>query len=182
MSEDHNRTTTMEVDTAFIKSKRGILKVAELVTLFVAFVCFVVAATPKYIAATVLEFLITSLLLLLYMFKVNKKLTFFFWPLIVGDVLQHMQVLTNTIHVHFLKFVSSLFFSSLQDVFNSVFAAVYFIVLSLVALTTYTVTGTLVGGIVGLMSTGLLCVDSYMLFKNITFNNRRSETQDQDNQ
>ncbi|XP_031132483.1 proteolipid protein 2 [Sander lucioperca] len=150
MSEDHNRTTTMEVDTAFIKSKRGILKVAELVTLFVAFVCFVVAATPKYIAATVLEFLITSLLLLLYMFKVNKKLTFFFWPLI--------------------------------DVFNSVFAAVYFIVLSLVALTTYTVTGTLVGGIVGLMSTGLLCVDSYMLFKNITFNNRRSETQDQDNQ
>lgn len=112
-----------------------------------AFVCFVVAATPKYIAATVLEFLITSLLLLLYMFKVNKKLTFFFWPLIVGDVLQHMQVLTNTIHVHFLKFVSSLFFSSLQDVFNSVFAAVYFIVLSLVALTTYTVTGTLVGGV-----------------------------------
>ncbi|XP_078100969.1 proteolipid protein 2-like isoform X2 [Sander vitreus] len=150
MSEDHNRTTTMEVDTAFIKSKRGILKVAELVTLFVAFVCFAVAATPKYIAATVLEFLITSLLLVLYMFKINKRLTFFFWPLI--------------------------------DVFNSVFAAVYFIVLSLVALTTYTVTGTLVGGIVGLMSTGLLCVDSYMLFKNITFNNRRSETQDQDNQ
>ncbi|XP_032386949.1 proteolipid protein 2 [Etheostoma spectabile] len=150
MSEDHNRTTTMEADKAFIKSKRGILKVAEMVTLFVAFVCFAVASTPKYIAATVLEFLITSLLLVLYVFKVNKRLTFFFWPLI--------------------------------DVFNSAFAAVYFIVLSLVALTTYTVTGTLVGGIVGLLSAGLLCVDSYMLFKNITFNNRRSETQDQDNQ
>ncbi|KAF1392751.1 hypothetical protein PFLUV_G00031310 [Perca fluviatilis] len=150
MSEEDNRTTTMEVDTTFIKSKRGILKVAEMVTLLVAFVCFAVASTPRYIAATMLEFLITSLLLALYMFKVNKRLTFFFWPLI--------------------------------DVFNSVFAAVYFIVLSLVALTTYTFTGTLAGGIVGLMSAGLLCVDSYMLFKNITFNNRRSETQDQDNQ
>ncbi|XP_034738350.1 proteolipid protein 2 [Etheostoma cragini] len=150
MSEEYNRTTTMEVDKAFIKSKRGILKVAEMVTLLVAFVCFAVASTPKYIAATVLEFLLTSLLLVLYVLKLNKRLTFFFWPLI--------------------------------DVFNSVFAAVYFIVLSLMAVTTYTVTGTLVGGIVGLMSAGLLCVDSYMLFKNITFNNRRSEAQHQDHQ
>ncbi|XP_042349356.1 proteolipid protein 2 [Plectropomus leopardus] len=149
MSDDHNRITSMEVDTTFIKSKRGILKVAEMVTLLVAFVCFAVASRPKYIAATVLEFVITSLLVLLYLFKLNKRLTFFFWPLI--------------------------------DVFNSIFAAVYFIVLSLLAVTTYTVTGTLVGGIVGLMSAGLLCVDSYVLFKNITFNRPRSETQNQNN-
>ncbi|KAL7406108.1 hypothetical protein ABVT39_013172 [Epinephelus coioides] len=100
MSEDQSKTA-MEVDTAFIKSKRGILKVAEMVTLLVAFVCFAVASTPKYIAATVLEFLITALLVLLYIFKLNKRLTFFFWPLI--------------------------------DVLNSVFAAVYFIILSLLA-------------------------------------------------
>ena len=31
MSEDPSRITAMEVDTAFIKSKRGILKVAEMV-------------------------------------------------------------------------------------------------------------------------------------------------------
>ncbi|XP_018538649.1 proteolipid protein 2 [Lates calcarifer] len=150
MSADHSKTTTMDVDTAFLKSKRGILKVAEMGTLFLAFVCFAVASRPKYITATVLEFLITSLLLLLYLLKLNKRLTFFFWPLI--------------------------------DVFNSVFAAGYFIVLSLMALTTYTVTGTLVGGIIGLMSAGLLCMDSYTLFKNITFNKPRSETQSQDNQ
>ncbi|XP_044062031.1 proteolipid protein 2 [Siniperca chuatsi] len=143
MSEDQNERPTMDMDTAFLKSKRGILKVAEMVTLLVAFVCFAAASTPKYIAATMLEFLITLLLVLLYVLKLNKKLTFFFWPLI--------------------------------DVFNSMFAVVYFITLSLMALTTYTVTGTLVGGIVGLMSAGLLCVDSYMLFKNITFNKRRSE-------
>ncbi|KAK9542879.1 hypothetical protein VZT92_000703 [Zoarces viviparus] len=150
MSEDQNRMTTMEVDTAFLKSKRGILKVAEMVTLFVALVCFAAASRPKYITATVLEFVITSLLLLLYVFKLNKRLTFFFWPLI--------------------------------DVFNSAFAAVYFIVLSLLALTTYTVTGTLVGGIVGLIAAGLLCVDCFMLFKNITFNKLRSEIQRQDKQ
>ncbi|XP_049902968.1 chemokine-like factor [Epinephelus moara] len=148
MSEDQSKIPAMEVDTAFIKSKRGILKVAEMVTLLVAFVCFAVASTPKYIAATVLEFLITALLVLLYIFKLNKRLTFFFWPLI--------------------------------DVLNSVFAAVYFIILSLLAVSTYTVTGTLVGGIFGLISAGVLCVDSYLLFRNITLNRPRSETQNQE--
>ncbi|XP_026175425.1 CKLF-like MARVEL transmembrane domain-containing protein 3 [Mastacembelus armatus] len=104
----------MEVDIAFLKSKRGILKLAAMGSLLVAFVCFAVGSRPKYITATVLEFLITLLLFLLYLFKLNKRVTFFFWPLV--------------------------------DVFNSIFAAVYFIVLSLVALTTYTVTGTLAGG------------------------------------
>ncbi|XP_049454408.1 chemokine-like factor [Epinephelus fuscoguttatus] len=145
MSEDQSKIPAMEVDTAFIKSKRGILKVAEMVTLLVAFVCFAVASRPKYIAATVLEFLITALLVLLYIFKLNKRLTFFFWPLI--------------------------------DVLNSVFAAVYFIILSLLAVSTYTVTGTLVGGIFGLISAVVLCVDSYLLFRNITLNRPRSETQ-----
>ncbi|XP_071344837.1 proteolipid protein 2 isoform X2 [Trachinotus anak] len=140
----------MDVDTAFLKSRRGILKAAEMVTLFVAFVCFAVGSRSKYIAATVLEFLITTLLLLLYLLKLNKRLTFFFWPLV--------------------------------DLFNSVFAAVYFIVLSVMALATYTVTGTLVGGIVGLMAVVLLCMDSYTLFKNITFNRPRSEAQSQDNE
>lgn len=56
------------------------------VTLFMAFVCFAAASRPPYIAATVLEFLITTVLVLLYMLKLNKRLTFFFWPLVVGEV------------------------------------------------------------------------------------------------
>ncbi|XP_034021678.1 chemokine-like factor [Thalassophryne amazonica] len=119
------------------------------VTLFVAFVCFTAAYRPKYIAAATLEFVITLLLLLLYLFKLNKRLTFFFWPLV--------------------------------DVFNSVFAAFYFTVVSLVAVSTYTVRGTLIGGVVGLLSAGLLCVDSVMLFRNITFNKPiRKEPQSKD--
>ncbi|AWP01448.1 Chemokine-like factor [Scophthalmus maximus] len=102
---------------------------------------------PEYITASVMEFLITSLLLSLYLFKLNKRLTFFFWPLV--------------------------------DMVNSVLAAVFFTVLSLVALITYHVTGTLVGGIVTFMSAALLCVDSYTLFRSITFNKRRGESQSQ---
>ncbi|KAM8894974.1 CKLF-like MARVEL transmembrane domain-containing protein 3 [Spinachia spinachia] len=131
----------MEVDAAFIKSRRGILKASEMGTLLVALVCFAAASRPEFITATVLEFAITSLLLLLYTFKLHKRLTFFFWPLI--------------------------------DVFNSAFAAVYFIVLSILAVTTYTLTGSLVGGIAGFFAAVLLCVDFCVLFKNITLNRPR---------
>ncbi|XP_017297066.1 proteolipid protein 2 [Kryptolebias marmoratus] len=148
MSEG-NEKTTLDLDTGFLRSRRGIVKVAETVSLFVAFVCFAVASAPKYITATVLEFLVTSLLLLLYLLRLNKKLTFFFWPLV--------------------------------DVFNSVFAAVYLTVLSLTVLTSYTFTGSLVGGVVCLLMVGLLFVDGYMLFNNITFNMQRSQTQNQVN-
>uniref|UniRef100_A0A4W5MJB1 Chemokine like factor n=1 Tax=Hucho hucho TaxID=62062 RepID=A0A4W5MJB1_9TELE len=134
---------TMEVDSAFLRSLRGVLKLAEMGTMFVAFVCFAVASRPKYIAATCMEFVITFSLLLLYTLKLNKKLTLFFWPLV--------------------------------DLFNSLFAAVFILILSLIAVSTYTVTGTLGGGIVGFIATGLWCVDGYMLFKRITFNQPRTE-------
>ncbi|XP_005806819.1 chemokine-like factor [Xiphophorus maculatus] len=148
MSENDNQKT-VDVDAAFLKSRRGIIKVAEMGTLFVAFVCFAVASTPKYLTATLLEFLITLLLLLLYLLKLNKRITFLFWPIV--------------------------------DVFNSVFAAIYFLVLSLMVLISSSVTGALVGGAVSLISAGLLFVDSYTLFRNITFNKPRNETQNQSN-
>uniref|UniRef100_A0A3B3VEY5 Chemokine like factor n=1 Tax=Poecilia latipinna TaxID=48699 RepID=A0A3B3VEY5_9TELE len=148
MSGSDNQKT-VAVDAAFLKSRRGIVKVAEMGTLLVAFVCFAVASTPKYLTATLLEFLITLLLLLLYLLKLNKRITFLFWPI---------------------------------DVFNSVFAAIYLLVLSLMALTSNPVTGALVGGVVSLISAGLLFVDSYTLFRNITFNKSRNETQNQSNE
>ncbi|PWA18950.1 chemokine-like factor [Gambusia affinis] len=148
MSGNDNQKT-VDVDAAFLKSRRGIVKVAETVTLLAAFVCFAVASTPKYLTATLLEFLITLLLLLLYLLKLNKRITFLFWPIV--------------------------------DVFNSVFAAIYLLVLSLMVLTSSSVTGALVGGVVSIISAGLLFVDGYTLFKNITFNKSRNETQNQSN-
>ncbi|XP_053722267.1 proteolipid protein 2 [Synchiropus splendidus] len=129
------------VNQAFLRSKRGLLKLAEIVTLLVAFVCF--AAAPRYthVTATVLEAVITALLLLLYLLNLHKKLTLFSWPLV--------------------------------DVFNSVFAAVYFLVLSIIAMTTYNVTATLVGGVFGLVVTALMSADGFILYQNISLNQPR---------
>ncbi|KAI5630233.1 chemokine-like factor isoform X1 [Silurus asotus] len=134
----------IEVDKAFLKSKRGLLKIAELVVLFVAFVCFTVASRPPYISATCLEFIITLALLILYFLKLHKSLTFFFWPLI--------------------------------DVFNSFFAAVFLCIISLVAVSTFTTKGTLVGGVMGLVAVVLWCVDGYNVFRKITFNQTTGST------
>ncbi|XP_076856823.1 chemokine-like factor isoform X2 [Brachyhypopomus gauderio] len=108
------------------------------VTFFVALVCFSVASRPPYVAATCMELCITLALFLLYLLKLNKLLTFFFWPLI--------------------------------DVFNSLFAAVFICIISLVAVFTYTIKGTLVGGLMGLVASALCSLDGYYLFKTITFN------------
>ncbi|XP_066511150.1 chemokine-like factor [Hoplias malabaricus] len=141
---DEPPVRAVEVDKAFLKSVRGLLKAAEMLVVFVAFVCFAAADRPQYIAASCVEFIITLAFLLLYLFKLNKTLTFFFWPLI--------------------------------DVFNSFFAALFIFILSIVAISTYTVKGTLAGGIVCLMAVVLWCVDGYYLFRKITFNQRRGAT------
>ncbi|XP_058237644.1 chemokine-like factor [Hemibagrus wyckioides] len=72
----------VEVDVSFLKSKRGLLKISELVVLFMAAVCFMVAQQPAYISTTSMEFFITLALLILYLLKLHKSLSFFFWPLI----------------------------------------------------------------------------------------------------
>ncbi|XP_072527451.1 chemokine-like factor [Salminus brasiliensis] len=139
---DKQSTRAVEVDLAFLKSKRGLLKIAELVVLFVAFVCFAVASRPPYIAATGVEFLVTLALFLLYLLKLHKTFSFFFWPLI--------------------------------DVFNSFFAAAFIGIISIIAMATHTVKGTLAGGIMSLVAVVLWCVDGYYLFKKITFNQQRA--------
>uniref|UniRef100_A0A3Q4BQJ8 MARVEL domain-containing protein n=1 Tax=Mola mola TaxID=94237 RepID=A0A3Q4BQJ8_MOLML len=146
MSEAPNESTFGDVDLRFLKSKRGILKLVEMGTALVAFICFCVAYRPKYIAATGLEFLITLLLALMYLLNIHKMLTFLSWPLF--------------------------------DVFNSLFALLYFIVLSVMAAATYSGTGDLVGGIMGLVLVVLLATDTTLLFRNITLNQPRGESND----
>ncbi|XP_047673326.1 chemokine-like factor [Tachysurus fulvidraco] len=128
----------VEFDMSFLKSRRGLLKLSELVVLFVASVCFMVAWRPPYISAACMEFFITLALFILYLLKLHKSLSFFFWPLI--------------------------------DMFNSVFAALFLCGISLVAVSTFTTKGTLVGGIMGLVAVVLCCVDGYYIFTKITFN------------
>uniref|UniRef100_A0A3B5KPJ7 MARVEL domain-containing protein n=1 Tax=Takifugu rubripes TaxID=31033 RepID=A0A3B5KPJ7_TAKRU len=114
MSEGQYGGLLADLDVSFFKSKRGLLKVSQLGTLFVALVCFAVTVKATYVAATGLEFLVTALMVLFYILKLNKTITFFFWPL---------------------------------DVCNSVFAAIYFCILSLMVLSTQRVVGALLGGV-----------------------------------
>ncbi|XP_003969965.2 uncharacterized protein [Takifugu rubripes] len=148
MSEGQYGGLLADLDVSFFKSKRGLLKVSQLGTLFVALVCFAVTVKATYVAATGLEFLVTALMVLFYILKLNKTITFFFWPLV--------------------------------DVCNSVFAAIYFCILSLMVLSTQRVVGALLGGILGLVVVGLLCADGFLLFKNITLNQSSSETRNPD--
>ena len=61
-------------------------------------VCFAVTFKPKYVAAAGLEFLITTLMVLFYILKLNKTITFFFWPLVVSEA--GWQNLCDIDHAH----------------------------------------------------------------------------------
>jgi len=56
-------------------------------------VCYAVASRPPYIAATCMEFIITFGFLLLYLLKLNKMFTFFFWPLIVRACMHSIELM-----------------------------------------------------------------------------------------
>ncbi|XP_073763308.1 chemokine-like factor [Danio rerio] len=66
-----------------------------------------------------------------------------------------------------------------MDVFNSLFAAAFMFILSMVAVSTFTVKGTLSGGIMGFVAAALWSLDGYILFKKITFNKPRTTTRAQ---
>ncbi|KAL2088644.1 hypothetical protein ACEWY4_015543 [Coilia grayii] len=80
--EGEASAATFELNKSFLMSTRGALKIAEIVVVFVAFLCYAIASRPPYIAATVIELLLTCGLLLLYLFKLDKALSFFIWPLV----------------------------------------------------------------------------------------------------
>lgn len=54
-------------------------------TLFAALASFTAAFKASYVAAAGLEFLITTLMVLFYILRLNKTITFFFWPLVVSE-------------------------------------------------------------------------------------------------
>ncbi|XP_063043879.1 chemokine-like factor [Engraulis encrasicolus] len=80
--EESSNTAPLELNKPFLTSVRGVLKLAEIVGAFVAFLCYAVASRPPYVVATVMELLLTCALLLLYLFKLDKRFTFFVWPVV----------------------------------------------------------------------------------------------------
>ncbi|XP_042196299.1 proteolipid protein 2 [Callorhinchus milii] len=78
----------MELNLAFAKSTRGVLKLSELTVGFVAFVSFATCFSGAYVAIPLLELLITLAFYLLYLLKLHSSLTLIFWPL--TDVLSSL--------------------------------------------------------------------------------------------
>ncbi|XP_078400785.1 chemokine-like factor [Cetorhinus maximus] len=71
----------MEVNFAFLKSMRSALKIAEMIGAFVAFVSFAVSSSGVFIAVPLMEIFITLAFYILYLLKLDVKVTLLFWPL-----------------------------------------------------------------------------------------------------
>ncbi|NXP70744.1 CKLF factor, partial [Ramphastos sulfuratus] len=130
------------VDTTFPRSPRGALKLSRTVVALVAFLCFVASQSRgAYTALAAMEAIITALFFLLYLLQLDRKLSWFFWPL--------------------------------ADIFNSVIAALFLLVVCLFAVIIKTNNGTLAGGVFGLILFVLCVVDAVLLFKKISFGRAR---------
>ncbi|NXG75675.1 CKLF factor, partial [Baryphthengus martii] len=107
----------------------------------VTFLCFVASRSRgAYTALAGMEVVITALFFLLYLLKLDKKLSWLFWPL--------------------------------ADIFNSVIAALFLLIVCLFAVIK-TDNGTLAGGVFGLVLLVLCVVDAVLLFRKISFDGPR---------
>ncbi|NXV16648.1 CKLF factor, partial [Cepphus grylle] len=130
------------VDSGFPRSPRGALKLARALVAAVAFLCFVASRAPGACTAlAVMEAAITVLFFLLYLLRLDQKLSWLFWPL--------------------------------ADVFNSVIAALFLLVVCLFAVIVKTNNGTLAGGVFGLVLLVLCVVDAVILFRKISIDGPR---------
>ncbi|KFQ97459.1 Chemokine-like factor, partial [Nipponia nippon] len=109
---------------------------------FVTFLCFAASRAPgAYTALAGMEVVITALFFLLYLLKLDKKMSWLFWPL--------------------------------ADIFNSVIAALFLLVVCLCAVIIKSNNGTLAGGVFGLVLLVLSVVDAVVLFQKISLGGPR---------
>ncbi|NXG54519.1 CKLF factor, partial [Hemiprocne comata] len=133
------------VDKGFPRSPRGAVKIARALVALVTFICFAASRSHEaYTALAAMEVAITALLLVLYLLQLDKRLSWFFWPL--------------------------------ADIFNSVIAALFLLIVCLFAIIIKTNNGTLAGGVFGLVLLVLCVVDAVLLFRKISLDGPRSAT------
>ncbi|NXE76792.1 CKLF factor, partial [Cochlearius cochlearius] len=129
------------VDRGFPRSPRGVVKIARALVALVTFLCFAASRSHgAYTALAVMEAVITALFLLLYALKLDRRMSWLFWPL--------------------------------ADIFNSVVAALFLLVVCLFAVIVKTNNGTLAGGVFGLVLLVLCVVDAVLLSQKISLGPR----------
>ncbi|XP_064315999.1 chemokine-like factor [Phalacrocorax carbo] len=159
----------VEVDSRFPRSLRGAVKIARALVAFVTFVCFAGSRSPGACTAlAAMEVLITALFFLLYLLKLDKKMSWLFWPLAVsiGWPLNRRDSTRFAI-------ACSERLSSVRDIFNSVVAALFLLIVCLFATIINTNGGTLAGGVFGLGLLVLCVVDAVLLFQKISLGGPR---------
>ncbi|NXP13030.1 CKLF factor, partial [Thinocorus orbignyianus] len=135
------------VDSAFPRSPRGTLKIARTISPRtdqgrVVFICFAASSSPgAYTSLAGVEVVVTGLFFLLYLLKLDQKLSWLFWPL--------------------------------ADVFNSVIAALFLLIVCLFAVIVRTNNGMLAGGVMGLLLLVLCVVDAVLLSRKISIDGPR---------
>ncbi|XP_066184112.1 chemokine-like factor [Sylvia atricapilla] len=135
----------LEVDRAFPRSPRGVLKIARTLVALAALICFLASdAHEAYTALAGMETVITGLFLLLYLLRLDARMRCLFWPL--------------------------------ADIFNSVVAALFLLVVGLFAIIIKTNKGTLAGGVLGLILLVLCLVDVVLLCKKISLDKARGRS------
>uniref|UniRef100_A0A8D0BYG0 Chemokine like factor n=1 Tax=Salvator merianae TaxID=96440 RepID=A0A8D0BYG0_SALMN len=73
----------VEVNQLFLRSVRGGLKIARMIVAFMAIISFATRQSHQaYLSLSIIEFLITLLFFLFYLFNLQKKCNFLFWPLV----------------------------------------------------------------------------------------------------
>lgn len=70
---------SITADHAFLRSKQGMLLAGQLVLCFIIFICFA-ASDASYLAAPLLELLVTLVFLFLYLTKFYERFTSLNWP------------------------------------------------------------------------------------------------------
>ncbi|XP_051884174.1 CKLF-like MARVEL transmembrane domain-containing protein 3 [Pristis pectinata] len=133
----------VEVNSLFLKSRRSVLKILEMVVSFVTFVCFAASSSSgTFLAVPLMEIFITLAFYLLYLLKLDSKITLLFWPL--------------------------------MDSVNSIFAALFLLIICIVALALRTTAGVIAASVFGFLGAIIYVVDTYVICKLITFNQSKS--------
>ncbi|XP_053809261.1 chemokine-like factor isoform X2 [Vidua chalybeata] len=88
----------LEVDRAFPRSARGVLKIARTVVALTVLICFVASGAHEACTALAgMETVITVLFLLLYLLKLDVRMRCLFWPLAVLGLILLVLCIANVV-------------------------------------------------------------------------------------
>ncbi|KAE8633489.1 hypothetical protein XENTR_v10001892 [Xenopus tropicalis] len=77
--QEDDKSCGFSLDTEFLRSLKGRILIAELILCFVVFICFAVYSS-SYLAAPLLEFIITIVFFIIVSSRYHLRLTALNWP------------------------------------------------------------------------------------------------------